>query len=345
MVSRPSTSVTCDQGACAREGSLTLIIADRYEVKRPLAQGGMGAVYVAVQHPLGREVALKVIKGGGLDETAVRRFEREAKHLASLRHRHIVTVYDFGESDDGPFLAMELLTGPTLRQRLTRQGALGERRVLELVRDAASGLAAAHEAGITHRDLKPSNILFAEEGRDEVLKLLDFGLATQQVKDHSLTESSAIVGTPGYIAPERALHGNDSDPRGDLYALGVIAFEALTGVSPYQASTAVALVMAHATEPVPTVRERRPELVVSPGTEQLILELMAKQPEQRPVSATDVARRCTALLAHIGSGAPAVEGLNPSMVTERSSLDPDSQRSTTEHAHKPSVEAENTRTT
>lgn len=265
------------------------LVADRYRVVRRLGSGGMGTVYVAVQEPLGREVALKVVRRELAGEKrTLERFRREAKSLSTAHHPHIVTLYDFGELASGAlWFAMELVRGEDLRQRLMRDGPVPVRKTVAIIRDAASALAAAHAMGIIHRDLKPENILLMEAaGRPDFVKLVDFGVAKLPVEpdadpaEEHLTMRGMVVGTPGYIAPEVALHDISNDPRSDLYALGVVWFECLSGHPPFGARTATALMMMHATEPVPPLPAEVPLPIAG-----LVQRLLAKNPDDRPPNA------------------------------------------------------------
>jgi serine/threonine protein kinase len=287
------------------------LVADRYRVVRRLGAGGMGTVYVAVQEPLGREVALKVVRRELAGEKrTLERFRREAKSLSTAHHPHIVTLYDFGELPSGAlWFAMELVRGEDLRQRLNRDGPLPVRKTINIVRDAASALAAAHAMGIIHRDLKPENILLMEAaGRPDFVKLVDFGVAKLPVEpdadpaEQHLTMRGMVVGTPGYIAPEVALHDVSNDPRSDLYALGVVWFECLAGRAPYRARTATALMMLHATEAVPPLPPEVPLPIAG-----LVQRLLAKSPDDRPASAE-------AFLAALDALPPFDQGATPMLV-------------------------------
>ncbi len=271
------------------------LVGGRYRVARRLGAGGMGTVYVAVQEPLGREVALKVVRRDlSGDEKTVERFRREAMTLSQAHHPHIVTLLDFGEmesSDGGAlYFAMELVPGQNLRQRLQQRGPMPVKKTLTVVRDIASALAAAHALGIIHRDLKPDNVLLMEAtGNPDFVKILDFGVAKLVREDEGaadqeqLTQRGSVVGTPGYIAPEVALRGVTTDARSDLYALGVLWFECLAGHPPFRARTATALLMAHALDPVPSLPDAIPLPVAG-----LVQRLLAKSPEDRPESAEEL---------------------------------------------------------
>lgn len=263
------------------------IVAGKFRIERPLGQGGMGSVFVAVQEPLGRRVALKVIRDSRGIPAIRERFAREAQIVAQLRCPHVVTLFDFGEHEGNPYIAMELLEGDTLRARL-HTGPLSLDEALSLARDLACGLRAAHELGIAHRDLKPENVvLVPDKDRTFVAKLLDFGIARLRERGDgartepqaALTEVGVVVGTPGYLAPEAAVQGSSDDPRADLYSLGIVLFEALTGEPPFMAPNPGALLLAHLTQAAPDVRTRKadvPEPVAA-----LIGRLLEKDPARR----------------------------------------------------------------
>jgi serine/threonine protein kinase len=297
------------------------LVADKYRIVRRLGGGGMGTVYVAVQEPLGREVAFKVIRREmQTDERSIERFQREALALSKVQHPHIVVLHDFGALPTGSlYFAMELVKGENLRQRLQRVGALSIKAGIDVVRAACGALAAAHAIGIIHRDLKPENILLMDApGAPDFVKLVDFGVAKLTGSDalaegEQLTAQGSVVGTPGYIAPEVAIRGVTTDPRSDLYALGVVWYECLAGRRPFLASTPTALLMAHALQPVPPLPSDVPLPVAG-----LVQRLLAKSPDDRPSSAQELARLIEALpsdggtaprslVAEVTAGAPTVD--------------------------------------
>jgi serine/threonine protein kinase/tetratricopeptide (TPR) repeat protein len=262
------------------------LVAGKFRVERALGSGGMGSIYVAVQEPLGRQVALKVIAAAATRDGQRDRFTSEARVVAQLKCPHIVTLHDFGVHEGEPYIVMELLDGETLRARLERSPVpLAE--ALLIARDLACALRTAHDAGIVHRDLKPENVvLVPDRDRGARAKLLDFGIATLQapteVAGDERTRQASVVGTPGYIAPEHILLGRGDDPRIDLYALGVVLFELLTGGPPYAAANAIALVMAHAHDPLPEIPKA---LGLPADVVGLMKGLLAKDPARRPADA------------------------------------------------------------
>jgi len=263
------------------------LLGGRYRLGAPLGRGGMAVVWRAEDEMLGREVAVKTLDLTGPDsDNAGERFRREARATAMLNHPHIVTVYDTGVEDHTAFLVMELLPGPTLGEEVRDSGPLPVDEVRTIGYEVAGALQAAHDAGIVHRDIKPANISYAADG---TVKVLDFGI-TQIVDEalghHSLTMTDTIVGTAEYLAPEQAT-GQRVDARADLYALGCVLTTLLTGKPPFTASTPVAILMKHAHDVPPDVREARPDTPADLAA--LVTGLLAKDPANRPQSGREVA--------------------------------------------------------
>ncbi len=211
------------------------IIDGRYQLTRVVGSGGMATIYAAIDLRLDRQVAVKVMHSHlAQDEQFVSRFIREAKAAASLSHPNIVAVLDQGWNQGGApcvFIVMELIEGATLRDYIIEQGALSAERALSIITPVASALAAAHKLGIVHRDIKPENILVSKEGR---IKIADFGLARGALLGNTMTaESSVILGSVSYLSPEQVQRGV-ADARSDIYSLGIVLFEILTGEKPYQ---------------------------------------------------------------------------------------------------------------
>ncbi len=263
----------------------------QYEILAPLGAGGMGEVYRAKDSKLEREVAIKVLPADfAEDADRVRRFQQEAKVLAALNHPNVVHVYEAGEHDGAPFLVMELLEGETLRERL--QGKpIPPKRAAEIAREVANGLSAAHGKGILHRDLKPENIWIAKDGR---VKVLDFGLAKFDVSSRIgqesatrafLSEPGTVVGTSGYMSPEQ-VRGELLDARTDIFTLGVVLWEMLTGKGPFSRNSAVETMHAILKEETPNLE---PSLKVPLGLVRILDSCLAKVPDARFHSAHDLA--------------------------------------------------------
>ncbi|MCC7073017.1 MAG: serine/threonine protein kinase [Deltaproteobacteria bacterium] len=282
------------------ESLIGKLVAERYRISRRLGGGGMGTVYVALQEPLGRDVAFKVVRRElARDPRTLERFRREALSLAQAHHPNIVALHDFGELSDGSlFLAMELVKGDNLRQRLIKRSTLPFKNGIAIVRQVCAALSCAHGLGIIHRDLKPENILLMDApGAPDFVKIVDFGVAkltgideVANQQGEQLTASGSVVGTPGYIAPEVSVRGVLSDPRSDLYALGVMWFECLAGRPPFRAPTPTSLMMAHAVDPIPPLPSEVPLPIAG-----LVQRLLAKDPNDRPGSAEELAQ----LLDHL----------------------------------------------
>lgn len=266
-----------------------------YRVLRVLGHGGMGMVFQAEDLHLQRQVALKVM----LPEMAARptsreRFLREARAAANIEHEHIVTIFQVGEEGGVPFLAMQWLKGMSLEERLQRPQPLSVAQVLRLGQQIARGLAASHERGLIHRDIKPGN-LWIEPEHGGRIKILDFGLARPVQDDAHLTQSGAIVGTPSYMAPEQA-RGEKIDAHCDLFSLGVVLYRMCTGQLPFRGTNTLAVLTALATETPAHVSSLNLELPIPLAD--LVMQLLAKNPEKRPASAREVADRLKALERH-----------------------------------------------
>ena len=253
-----------------------------YEIKERLGAGGMAVVYRAVQQPLNREVALKALMPSLVqDQGFLQRFELEARTLARLEHPNILPIYDFGVAGDVVYITMPLIRGGTLREVLDR-GPLDGATTWRYLREVGLGLQYAHEAGIIHRDLKPNNVLLHPDGR---AVLADFGLARSAHEDTRLTTAGFALGTPGYMAPEQVL-GQDLDRRVDIYAMGVMTFEMMTGRMPFTGTTPVEIAIATVNQPVPSAAALNPML--PDELDQVLARAMAKQPADRPSSVAEL---------------------------------------------------------
>ena len=315
------------------------VINGRYEVQSLLGQGGMGAVYKSWQPAVKRTIALKVLLREFSDnETVVKRFHLEAMAASRLRHPNTISVYDFGQSDDGVlYMAMEYLQGESLAQALTRGGAMTPKRAVHIMRQVCKSLAEAHQAGITHRDLKPDNIFLTQiEGERDFVKVLDFGVAKLKEfegKEGTLTQAGMIFGTPKYMSPEQARSSN-LDARSDIYALGVILYELLVGKPPFTGDNPLSVLIAHVNQMprrfaevnrdvnVPTVLEAvvfralsKDRELRQPQVEVMLSELEAVDELLAGASYDSVASRLPALLPG-ADGSPSLVG--PAIVPEGS---------------------------
>lgn len=262
------------------------VFGGRYELVTRLAIGGMGEVWQALDKVIERQVAIKILKEEYLGDQAFReRFRAEARHAALVNHEGIASVYDFGEEEGSAYLVMELVPGEALSTILERERYLSPERVLDIVAQTASALHAAHEAGLVHRDIKPGNLLITPDGR---VKITDFGIA-RAADQVPLTATGQVMGTVQYLSPEQA-SGKNASPLTDIYSLGVVAYEALAGKRPFTGESQVAIAMAHIKQPPPPLPDSIPLAVRN-----LIFACIAKKPEQRPVSARQLARAAIAI--------------------------------------------------
>lgn len=303
------------------------LVDGRYRVGAVIGRGAMGEVRSAWDERLGREVAFKCLRSDLASDPAVRsRFEDEARAAARLSHPAIVTVFDSGEWDEVPYLVMERLPGRTLADELA-DGPLPERRVEAIAVDIAGALATAHELGVIHRDVKPGNILVTDAGG---VKLADFGIA-KSADTMDLTVTGMIVGSPSYLAPER-LGGEPATARSDLYALGVVLYEALTGTKPFRGDTPVALAHAIHTTSAEPIRSRCPRTAEALAS--VIDGCMARDAADRPASAADVV---ASLRSSATQQLPAAEaGL--AATTTTASVDPSAAAAATTSVLAPATE-------
>lgn len=247
----------------------------RYQIKKELGRGGMATVYHAYDPSFERDVAIKVLPRAFLHDPQFRaRFEREAKTIAALEHAAIVPVYDFGEEEGQPYIVMRMMSGGDLTGRL-KEGSLSYQEAAKITERLATGLDAAHQKGVIHRDMKPGNILF---DRDDNAYLSDFGIARLTHGSHTLTGEN-IIGTPAYMSPEQVQGEKDLDGRSDLYSLGIIFYQMLTGDTPYQATTPAKVMMMHILEPVPDLAMIKPG--VPPELSLWLQKALAKDPDDR----------------------------------------------------------------
>ena len=283
----------------------------RYEIVKEIGRGGMAIVYLANDPFFERQVAVKVISRKLAEEETDfeqfrARFQREAKVIAALEHTGIVPVYDYGEEDGEPYIVMRYMTGGTLSERMT-VSPMPLSTVVPIVQRLAEALQTAHRRGIIHRDLKPGNVLFDAEGH---AFLSDFGIAKMKGVSTTTTSTGTAIGTFGYMSPEQAQGAREIDGRSDLYALGVILYEMLTGHQPYQADTPLALALKHMTEPIPPLDTAA--LGLPAGLELILRRALAKKPDDRYSTADELA---LALSAH--NTPPATPGAAPTAPASR----------------------------
>jgi len=313
-VSAPKICPTCgteypaDERFCPRDGSalkaqgggselIGSIIADRYLVLAKLGEGGMGRVYLAEHVKMGRKSAVKVMNPGAVnDADAISRFNREAANASRISHQHVAQVYDFGETSDGLiYLAMEFVEGEALTDILKRDGALPPERAGEIVRQTAEALSVAHDMGIVHRDLKPDNIMLAKfrDGSDCV-KVVDFGIAKAAgVEAQKVTKTGLVIGTPEYMSPEQ-IAGDPLDARSDIYSLGLVAYNILTGRLPFNSKTAQESVIMRLTEPPMRLAQTRPQIAWTPAVQQVMDKALQRDAALRYSSANEFGRALSA---------------------------------------------------
>src|SRR6516164_8641870 len=272
-------------------------ILGQYEIRSPLGAGGMGEVYRAHDTRLDRDVAIKVLPEYlTTDPERLRRFEQEARATAALNHPNILAVYQMATDNGISYLVEEMLEGETLRERL-RRGPIPLRKAIDYAVQIAHGLAAAHDRGIVHRDLKPENLFITKDGR---VKILDFGLARLSPKDASGleatqplgTEPGMVMGTAGYMSPEQ-VRGLTADHRSDIFALGTILYEMVTGKQTFRKPTSAETMTSILNEDPPSISQLAPS--VPPGLQRVVHRCLEKHPEQRFQSASDLAFALEAL--------------------------------------------------
>ncbi|HEX6809401.1 MAG TPA: serine/threonine-protein kinase [Gemmatimonadaceae bacterium] len=292
-----------EQRFCPRDGStlrapagsnlVGSVLADRYHIVRRIGEGGMGQVYLAEHVKMRRRSAVKVLHQGMVnDPDAIARFNREASNASQIQHPNVAAIYDFGETDDGLiYLAMEFIDGEPLRKMIERQGALTAVQAADITRQVADALEAAHEMGIVHRDLKPDNIMIAR-GRngEDVAKVVDFGIAKATTgDDQKVTRTGLAIGTPEYMSPEQ-LSGDSLDNRTDIYSLGLVAFNMLTGQLPFPAVSSREAMIARLTERPRTLAEIKDDVAWPAELQTVMDRALAGHPQERYAHASDFGR-------------------------------------------------------
>ena len=258
------------------------LIDNRYKIVKSIGEGGMANVYLAWDTILEREVAVKVLRGDlAEDEKFIRRFQREANSASSLRHPNIVEMYDVGEDNGKYFIVMEFVDGMTLKSLIKKRGALNLNEAIDIMLQLASGIACAHDSFIIHRDIKPQNVLILEDGR---VKITDFGIA-MALNSNELTQTNSVMGSVHYLPPEQA-SGSGSTIKSDIYSLGILMFELLTGKVPFKGDNAVEIAIKHMRDQIPSVCNINPSIPQS--VENIILKACAKNPKNRYDSAAEM---------------------------------------------------------
>jgi serine/threonine protein kinase len=299
------------------------VIAGRYRLQAPLGRGGMGTIWSAEHVKLRSRVAIKFLDASIADDPEMlERFLREAQSAAAVRSSHVVQIFDCGVDEREPYIAMELLQGETLDERLTARGRLTPAELDQIFSQVAAAVGNAHQLGVIHRDLKPANIFLAREGELEVTKVLDFGIA--KVMNHSLqlatgtgTRTGALLGTPSYMSPEQARGSRDLDQGTDLWSLAIIAFECLTGQQPFAGKTIGDLVVQICTEP-PCLPSRLSD--VPCGFDAWFLKGVSKSPAERFGSAREMATTLREVLAHPSAPVTQSMGWRPEPPPEMATL-------------------------
>src|SRR6478752_900711 len=251
------------------------VLSGRYRLEAKLGSGGMSTVYLALDTTLDRQVAVKVMHREMSEQPEqLARFRQEARAVAKISHPNVVSVIDAGEDGGHPYIVFEYVQGETLKQRISRVGALDTQEALAYAIEIARGLSVAHARNMVHRDIKPQNVLIDEEGR---AKLTDFGIS-RQLEQAGMTATGRVLGTTDYVAPEQAM-GHGADPRSDIYSLGVVLYEMLIGQVPCHADSQVGVAMKHVNEEMPDVQQRRPEL--SAAAALVVERATTKDPNER----------------------------------------------------------------
>lgn len=288
------------------------LIGGRYEVREHIATGGMASVFKTWDHRVERFVAIKILRS--LDKNdlkAVERFRREARAAASLVHSNAVTIFDFFEEANQYYLVMEYIHGPTLKQLIGQRRYLHPHETLEIASQVCSVLHVAHNRGFIHRDIKPQNIMLASSGAsinnnvgagNLLVKLTDFGIV-RVAEEAGLTNSGIVLGTADYLSPEQA-RGEKLSASSDLYSLGVVMFEMLTGRPPFVGPTAVSIAMQHASTNPPAMQQVNPNVSIPAAVEQIVMKVLEKEPEDRFLSAQEMRRALRYCIRELYRSAP-----------------------------------------
>jgi len=304
------TCPTCQAGyptnfaVCPQDGTALIevgawspgaVLRGKYRILSKIGQGGMGAVYKALHVTFDELRAIKVISPELVDDQLfVKRFKHEAVITRKLQHPNAVRVDDIDEAEDGrPFIVMEYIEGQSLRKLIEQHGPMPAERVCSIIKQVAAALDAAHKLGMIHRDIKPDNIVLVETPDGEQAKVLDFGIAKiketrkGEMSGMTMTGTGVVIGTPQYMSPEQAMgkRGDELDGRSDLYSLGIVMYQMLTGELPFKADTTMEMLIAHLQQPPLNVRTVRPELQIPAAVADVVMKLLEKKPEDRPADA------------------------------------------------------------
>ena len=287
------------------------IVAERYHILKKLGEGGMGTVYLAEHVKMGRKAALKVMNPGmNSDPDAIARFNREAANASRLNHPNVCGIYDFGETPEGLiYLAMEFIEGESLTSLIEKNGFLPAPRAASIIHQAADALAVAHDYGIVHRDLKPDNIMIAK-GRDgsDMVKVVDFGIAKASSSDaQKVTKTGLVVGTPEYMSPEQ-LAGDKLDGRSDIYSLGLVAFNCLTGTLPFQSNSAQEAMIMRLTDQPKTLAEMKPEVDWPPELQAVMDKVLARDADERYQKSAEFGRDIAKAVENMPAAVAAAAG-------------------------------------
>ena len=287
------------------------IVAERYHILKKLGEGGMGTVYLAEHVKMGRKAALKVMNPGmNSDPDAIARFNREAANASRLNHPNVCGIYDFGETPEGLiYLAMEFIEGESLTSLIEKNGFLPAPRAASIIHQAADALAVAHDYGIVHRDLKPDNIMIAK-GRDgsDMVKVVDFGIAKASSSDaQKVTKTGLVVGTPEYMSPEQ-LAGDKLDGRSDIYSLGLVAFNCLTGQLPFQSNSAQEAMIMRLTDQPKTLAEMKPDIDWPPELQAVMDKVLARDADERYQKSAEFGRDIAKAVENMPAAVAAAAG-------------------------------------
>ncbi len=303
-------------GTALRSASTTAdllgaIVAERYHILKKLGEGGMGTVYLAEHVKMGRKAALKVMNPGmNTDADAIARFNREAANASRLNHPNVCAIYDFGETSDGLiYLAMEFIEGESLTSLIEKNGYLAAPRAATIIHQAADALAVAHDYGIVHRDLKPDNIMIAKD-RDgaDVVKVVDFGIAKASSSDaQKVTKTGLVVGTPEYMSPEQ-LAGDKLDGRSDIYSLGLVAFNCLTGLLPFPSETAQEAMIMRLTDQPKTLAEMKPDVEWPAELQTVMDRVLARDADERYQKSDEFGRDISKAVENMPAAVAAAAG-------------------------------------